>query len=370
MSHHRILLTGSTGFLGGTVASKLLREGRWDTVLLLVRAPSPAEALARLTKSSQRFGVTEKMLKKLSADQIICGGLDTMPALGEDPRLAGITHVVNCAAITSFGQNPNTWPTNVEHTLAFARKVGAFPRLKRFIHVSTAMICGATPPRLVVEDSYPASGVHHLVGYTGSKAKAETMLRKELAHVPLVIARPSIIIGHTRLGCSPSGSIFWGFRMADALRMVTCDVDAVVDVIPVDYAARALLQLMDAGELKHPTYHISAGRDSSSSFREIGHAFARALGETRPGDYRRVTYQDVTALQQQFTEIFGPGNKRSMLAAVRLYGAFAGLNTVFDNQRLLAEGVPPPPPFADYLGICVETSRGISIAQQMAVDFE
>jgi nucleoside-diphosphate-sugar epimerase len=370
MPSPRILLTGATGFLGGTVAAELLGQKRWGNVLLLVRAPSLPEARQRVVKSLQRFEVGDKLLKKLSPDQIICGGLDALPAAAEDARLAQVTHVVNCAAVTSFGQNPNTWPTNVEHTLAFARKVAAFPRLERFIHVSTAMICGSTPPRVVFEDSYPAAGVRHLVGYTGSKATAETMLRKELAGKPLVIVRPSIIVGHTRLGCKPSGSIFWGFRMADALRMVTCDVDAVVDVIPVDYTARALLSIMDAAELKHPTYHISAGRDYSSSFREIGHAFARALGETRPADYRRVTYQDVAALQDQFTEIFGPGNKRSMLAAARLYGTFAGLNTTFDNQRLLAEGVEPPPPFADYLGVCVETSRTTPIAQQMMVDFE
>jgi len=158
--------------------------------------------------------------------------------------------------------------------------------------------------------------------------------------------------------------------MADALRRVTCDLDAIVDVVPVDYAATALLHILDATRLQHPTYHISAGRDYSSSFREIGRAFARALGEKRTTDYRRVTYQDVAALQDQFTELFGPGNKRSMLAAARLYGTFAGLNTVFDNQRLLATGVAPPPPFADYLGVCVETSRDIPIGRQMMVDFE
>jgi len=370
MPSSRILLTGATGFLGGTVAAQLLREKRWERVLLLVRAPTPEEGRQRLVKSLGRFEAGETLLGKISPDQIICGGLDAMPTAQEDTRVAEITHVVNCAAVTSFGQNPNTWPTNVEHTLAFARKAVAFPRLKRFLHVGTAMICGANPPRVVEEDFYPAAGVKHLVGYTGSKAAAETLLRTELAGAPIVFARPSIIIGHTRLGCKPSGSIFWGFRMADALGVVTCDLDAQVDVIPVDYAARALVHLLDADALAHPTYHISAGRAGSSNFREIGRAFAQARGEKHPVDYRRVTYRDVAARQGEFAKLLGPGNQRTMLAAARLYGTFAGLDATFDNRRLLAEGMPPPTPFADYLGVCAESSRDILISRQMMVDFE
>lgn len=370
MSSDRILLTGATGFLGGTVTADLLRERRWERVLLLVRAATPEDARQRVVKSLGRFESDAKLLGKISADQIICGGLDAMPAVGEDPRLADVTHVINCAAITSFGQNPQTWPTNVDHTLAFARKVAALPQLKRFIHVGTAMICGSSPTPIVHEDAYPSAGVKHLVGYTGSKAAAETLLRRELAGVPVVFARPSIIIGHTQLGCKPSGSIFWGFRMADALGLVTCDLDARVDVVPVDYVAQALLRLVDARTLAQTTYHLSAGPHGSSSFREIGRAFARARGETAGGDYRQVTYQAVAARQGEFSELLGPGNKRTMLAAARLYGAFAGLNTTFDNRRLLAEGMEPPPRFTDYLGVCVETSREIPISRQMMVDFE
>jgi hypothetical protein len=29
---------------------------------------------------------------------------------------------------------------------------------------------------------------------------------------PLIVARPSIVVGHTRLGCRPSASIFWYYR--------------------------------------------------------------------------------------------------------------------------------------------------------------
>jgi nucleoside-diphosphate-sugar epimerase len=370
MTSDRILLTGVTGFLGGTVAAHLLREPRWERVLLLVRAASPQEAKLRVAKSLGRFESDAALLGKISDQQIICGGLDAMPSVEEDLRLAEVTHVINCAAITSFGQNPQTWPTNVDHTLAFARKVAAWPQLKRLIHVGTAMICGATPPPIVYEDNYPSAQVKHLVGYTGSKAAAETLLRRELVGAPLVFARPSIIIGHTQLGCKPSGSIFWGVRMADALGVVTCNLDAHVDVVPVDYVARALLRLMDARTLAQTTYHISAGRNGSSSFREIGQAFARARGQTKAEDYRQVSYQAVAARQGEFAQLLGPGNQRTMLAAARLYGAFAGLNTTFDNRRLLAEGIEPPPRFTDYLGVCVETSREIPISRQMMVDFE
>jgi nucleoside-diphosphate-sugar epimerase len=369
MSDH-LLLTGVTGFLGGAVASELIRGPRWKNTLLLVRASTPEQACLRVIKSLGRFEVEAEHLDKISLDQIICGGLGDLPEVETDPRLGRVTKVLNCAAITSFGQNPNTWPTNVVDTQSFAQKVAKLPRLERFVHVSTAMICGMTPPHTVQEDAYPAAGVHHLVGYTGSKATAETNLRKEFPSAPLVIVRPSIIVGHTRLGCKPSGSIFWGFRMAHALRMITSKLEAVVDVIPVDYAATAILQLLDAPTLAHPTYHVSAGPGSSSNFRDIGRAFDRALDEHHPADYRVVTYKDVAALQGQFTELFGPGNKRSMLAAIRLYGTFAGLDTTFDNTRLLAAGAPPPPPFADYLEACVQTARAIPIAQQMLVDFE
>ncbi len=40
-----------------------------------------------------------------------------------DPRLDEVTHVINCAAIASFGNNPFIWNVNVTGTLAFARRM-------------------------------------------------------------------------------------------------------------------------------------------------------------------------------------------------------------------------------------------------------
>ena len=43
---------------------------------------------------------------------------------------------------------------------------------------------------------------------------------------------------------------------------------------------------------------------------------------------------------------------------------------LFDNSRLLEEGIAVPPRFTDYLDVCVKSSSGVSIATQMQWDFK
>lgn len=46
------------------------------------------------------------------------------------------------------------------------------------------------------------------------------------------------------------------------------------------------------------------------------------------------------------------------------------LNERFSNDKLLSLGMPKPPRFTDYIARCVQTTQGMSIPQQMAVDFK
>lgn len=63
--------------------------------------------------------------------------------------------------------------------------------------------------------------------------------------LPLTIARPSIVVGHTHHGCQPSSSIFWVFSMGLMLQKFLCSMEDRIDVIPVDYCADALMMLLD-----------------------------------------------------------------------------------------------------------------------------
>ncbi|WP_448681802.1 cationic peptide resistance protein CprA [Pseudomonas nicosulfuronedens] len=367
-----LLLTGATGFLGGAVAAHLIEEGGTESLLFLVRSESREQGLARLRDNLRLHAVLEMDLQRLHASQIICGDLlETGWLQTERHRLMQLDQVINCAAVASFSKNPTIWPVNVEGTFAFARAMSESARLKRFLHVGTAMCCGPDRPSPVRESwEFPPSD-EQLVDYTASKAEIERRMREELPSLPLVVARPSIVVGHSRLGCQASGSIFWVFRMGFALESFTCDLDEQIDVIPVDYCAQALVALALKPSLEHSLYHISAGHEAACTFGEIDRAFAHAQGEEPVGErYRKVSADNLRELANDFESRIGKANPRLVLRALRLYSGFADLNYLFDNQRLLDEGIAAPPRFTDYVDVCVLSSRDVSIPAQMQWDFK
>src|SRR5258707_12443597 len=143
----RLLLTGATGFLGGAIAAALLDSPRWRELLILIRAADAAEGKARLAQCMQRFALDPVLVERIGEEQILCGDLCAAAQFADDPRLAAITEVVNCAAFASFSNHPQILRTNVEGTVGFARVIASRARLRRFIQVGTAMSCGADAPK-------------------------------------------------------------------------------------------------------------------------------------------------------------------------------------------------------------------------------
>ena len=200
----------------------------------------------------------------------------------DSPLLNGVTHVLHLAASTSFGNSRGIRTTNVGGALSVAQAMRG-RNLERFLYTGTAAICGASPNPVVHEDDYPSDRATHLVAYTRSKAEAERQLAEQFSDLPVVFARPSIVVGHTELGCKPSGSIFWVLRAVEALRFITWDLDNRIDVVPVDWAASALRHLLFAPRLKHKRYHVSAGKGSSIRWKDLAAEYARMRGGTSEG---------------------------------------------------------------------------------------
>ena len=371
----RLLVTGATGFLGGAIAAELVVSPHWAITRFLVRASDRAQGVERIRAALTRFEVAAADLARVSEDQIILGDFRDIDAMFADPanlaQLQTITHVINGAAIATFSNHPQLWPINVEGTFNFARRLSETARLVRFVHIGTAMCVGPDAPVPVPEDYVPPTTIRHLVPYTETKVVIEERFKRELPNLPLIQARPTIVVGHSRLGTRPSTSIYWVFRTAQLLEKFTCALTDRIDVVPVDWTARTLVELALKPTLKYRFYHLSAGPQAASTFAELDVAMAKGRGVAPLGaKYRQVSYEELAAMRGEYQARLGPCNPRIMQRAIKLYGVFAALNITFRNDHLIDEGIAPPPPFAQYADVCAATAESSTIAEQMVADFK
>ncbi len=370
----RLLVTGGTGFLGGAIAAELAASPHWDATRFLVRAASREEGCARMRATLARFEVAPALIERMRPEQILLGDLCDPEAIfagAQMAELAAVTHVINSGAIATFSNHPLLWPVNVDGTFAFVKRLTETARLQRFVHVGTAMCVGPDAPNPVPEDWQPSAPIRHLVPYTETKVVIEERFKTELPQLPLVQARPTIVVGHSRLGTRPSASIYWVFRTAQLLECFTVAPTDRIDVVPVDWTAYALVALATKPTLKHRFYHLAAGPEHASIFSELDIAMARGRG-TEPvlPRYRQATLDELSAMRGEYQARLGPCHPRIMERAIRLYGQFAALNMTFRNEHLVSEGIAPPPPFASYAAVCAATSESSTIAEQMLADFK
>jgi len=367
MSFANILVTGATGFIGGATTARFLDDARVDRLLLFVRAPNESAAWGRVGRSLSRFKPPAEIQRESARISLILGDICDDEALA-DPRLDAVTHVLHAAANTSFRSIREVHRTNVLGTLALAHRMLRAPKLKRFVHVSTAYCCGATAAAVVHEDQSPRSKTPHMVEYTRSKAECELLLNATAPQLPLVIARPSVVIGHTGLGCAPSTSLFWYYHALSRIGRAPFSPHQTRDIVPVDYVAEALQLLLFSTDLKWRVYHVSAGEGARVQWGEIAATFARYAGMTSVEPPRAVPVDSI-ADPSLLRQIFGPGDAERLAAAIALCARFGTIGIeYFDNSRLLAERMHAPPKFTDYLDRCIAHPPGRNIYEELDDD--
>jgi thioester reductase-like protein len=283
--NHPVFLTGATGFLGMEVLARLLDQGDRD-VIALVRAADSVAATERL------HGVMAKLWRDPSPYfervRAIAGDV-TSPGLGMDvaERAAAaeeVTAVMHCAASISFDLPlDEARQINVEGTreiIGFAREAKASGGLDRFIHVSTAYVAGITKGTFG-EDQLDAGQAFRNT-YEQTKWEAEHVVN-DASDLDAVIARPSIVMGESGSGWTPAFNVlYWPIRAFSRglFESVPARPEALVDVVPVDYVADALVFL-----LEHPSstgvVNLVSGGDACSVDDLVGMTSA-AFGRDRP----------------------------------------------------------------------------------------
>ena len=270
-SRNAVLLTGGTGALGRELLPLLSATDSDVFVLTRDEARAPGVRSTRFVHGD-------------IAHAVHLGMRETHAAM----LRVRVTHIIHCAAETRFTVPlEQARAVNVEGTRAvldFARSCHA---VRAVACASTVYVAG-TRTGIILERE--PGGCDWVNSYEQSKAEMEAVAREAMSTLPVSIYRFSTIIGHSTTGVVTSfNAIHHALRLfyQGLAPMVPGDLLTLVDVVPVDFAARALQHLVMRRFEPGTTYHVAAGSTRSCTLDELLDETVRAFERSRPAWRKR-----------------------------------------------------------------------------------
>jgi len=365
-----IFLTGATGLVGGELLVTLSKRTEVNKIYCLLRAKSEEDAIARIENV---FDLHDDEFDTSRIIPVIGNLFDEnlSDILRQNEGLKDVDVIIHSAANTSFSRvnDDLVEKANIGGLTKILLWAKELPHLRTFLYIGTATICGKdVKDRVVHEDESPNLDATHLVRYTYTKMRGELLLKEHLRQEQILVARPSIIMGDSRPIMPRSPVILWAMATINHLRLIPVNEHAQLDIIPVNYAADAIVALLFANR-KHHVYHISAGEAGATTALRLSKTLEAYFDEMPPFnfisksmlnqvkhwtrnrlapeselytyrkylDYWKDTFQDKSKLRLLFT-------------GLDPYLDFMELGHVFDNTRLLEDvGIENSIPADEYI---------------------
>ena len=361
----QLFLTGVTGFLGGELLVELSKRNDIDKIYCLVRAQNEDKALTRIKKVfdlHNDYFDTNKIIPvigELSDDTLA-------DSLINNPHLKNIDTVIHSAANTSFTKiyDDIVEKVNIGGTHQLLRWAKTLQHLDLFTYVGTATICGSTVKDcLVTEDMSPNLTAKHLVKYSYTKMIGELILKDYLPEDKILVVRPSIIMGDSREWAPRSYVILWALATLNHMRLLPMHTQSNIDIIPIDYATRSIIELVFNKKRKYRVYHISSDVASITTPKKATDAIKHLF--TDKPDFKFVPKNLLTSMKKwsknstlvddhnplfkhkeyldYWMNYFGDNTKlRILFYALEPYINFIELGQIFDNSRLLEDTTVGP----------------------------
>jgi len=234
-----ILLTGATGTIGGELAAQLIDAGHSVTALVRGNRDIYANDGRLLVERDFADDIPKAgQIAKLNGDV-------TMASLGFSNSVITLLNekidlVIHLAATTDFNASEAVYrQVNID---GVSNMLAGIPNA-RFLHVSTAYVCGLKDG-LIAEE--PCTNDQNFAnGYERSKAAGEALVLA--ANRRAVIARPSIVVGAHADGAFHSFNSFYQlFRlMAEGhIKRLPVSPRATLDFAPIDHVVGGLMDIV------------------------------------------------------------------------------------------------------------------------------
>jgi NAD(P)-dependent dehydrogenase (short-subunit alcohol dehydrogenase family) len=323
------LVTGGTGFIGRHLLHELARR---DGITYVLVRPASVE---RLEAQIDSFGGKDR-LRPLVGDI-------TEPACGigsaDQGRLKGadvyhLAAVYNLEASEEDDERANVGGTR--HVIELAQKIGG-----RLHHVSSIAVAGGKWKGKFTEEMF-AEGQTLDHPYYRTKYEAEGMVRE--SGLRFRVYRPGLVIGSSETGEAVRiDGPYYAFKLIQRLRnAIPPWVPLVgleggqINVVPVDFVARALDAIGHKDGLDGMTFHLTD--PSAQSLGDVTNEFCRAAHA--PQFTLRVDSRAAAMLPKEMTSMLAHWDvaqtlKRRMLEGVRI--PEAALSYVSNRARFTCE---------------------------------
>lgn len=278
-----VLITGANGFLGASLVKGLARHDY--RLILLVR---DKVALCQQEDPMLYPEWENTSLYSTSGIEVIKSDI-TLPYLGikrgQYNRLCQeVDTIFQCAALTDFSDSHALLHVNVGGTknlLHFALR----GRRKHFHHISSAYVAGNSSGTFYEGELYKGQSFNNT--YEETKFLAEELVRAYARRyaLPFTIYRPSIIVGDSRTGYTRNFKGMYVFARAlfllrERIRLringhlngietkpkghrihvpmrILGDPEALINPVPVDYVASAIVEIARSKEGQNNTFHLT-----------------------------------------------------------------------------------------------------------------
>jgi long-chain acyl-CoA synthetase len=240
-----------------------------------------------------------------------------------DRVCCSITHVVHAGASVRFdlplAEARRVNGLGTHHVLELAARMR---RLEHVLHVSTAYVAGELG-RPLLEGKATAGRLRN--SYERTKLEAEEVVAAAMAHLPITIARPSIVT--PRLDGDLQAHFLSLLRLyaEQGWRWVPGSACSLVDLVRVDQVAHAL-HAIAVGPPPHQRFlHVAAG-EGAARLADLGE-IARGIWKLRP--LRFVS----PALVRFFLRTLGFGRRAARARRAAPLAAYLDVRTPIDTSR-------------------------------------
>ncbi|MDH6677868.1 NAD(P)-dependent dehydrogenase (short-subunit alcohol dehydrogenase family) [Rhodococcus sp. LBL1] len=263
------IVTGGTGFLGRHTIERLLERDPSAQVHVLVRpgSVSKLECLARSWNSGDRV-------------HALVGDL-TEPGLGLEAAPPAADHVLHLGAIYDLTAGEEQASTNIDGTRSVIDLAAGLSATLH--HVSSIAVAGDHRGRFT-EDDFDL-GQHFPTPYHRTKFEAERLVRA--SDVPWRIYRPAAVVGSSVTGeMDKIDGPYYLFPALAALAKLPSALPVAVpklgytNIVPVDFVAAALVELMLRPGLDGRAFHLVS--PDAQPVRQIYAALAKAAHAPTP----------------------------------------------------------------------------------------